>query len=312
MTGVVVGLGFVPEAVVVPILGPGWPFRPEPTADDLAQAVAAIVRADVDVDKDMLNQMPQLRVLARTGVGTERVDVEEAARRGIPVVITPGSNTHAVAEGAIAHLLALSKSLPELSALVREGRWKEREQVSVGDLEGQTLAVLGYGRIGKRVAQLAQAFGMRVVAYDPYAEHDGVARAETISEAVCQATYVSIHLPATPETWHVVNRDLVSSMNPGTILVNLARGEVVDLDAAHWGLTQGILAGVGLDVFAHEPPEHHPIFDHPRVVLTPHVMGLSAQSAQATFEMAAQGVVDHLSGRHPAAIAHPQPIGRNS
>ncbi len=300
---VVVGLGPVPRDIVQPVLGSAADFIDTPSTEDLAVAVGAIVRADVDVDKAVLEQMPALRVLARTGVGTERVDVAEAARRGIPVAITPGSNTDAVAEGALAHLLALTKSLRPLTSLVSEGRWSERTEHSVGDLAGGTLAVLGYGRIGSRVGTLAQAFGMRVVAFDPFVQVSGVEQAGSAQEAVAEASHISIHLPSTPETTGLIDAPFIAGLRPGAILVNLARGDIADNDALLEGLQSGQLAGVGLDVFPGEPPSHHPLFDHPRVVLTPHVMGLSEQSAKKTFEMAAEAVRAVLGGEQPMAVA---------
>ena len=300
----VVGLGPVPAEAVQSILGTHATFVDSPDADQRAQAVGAIVRADVTLDRAALEAMPALRVIARTGVGVERVDLAEATRRGIAVAITPGSNTHAVAEGAMAHLLALTKNLRPLTELVGDGRWSERTEHTVGDLEGGVLAVLGYGRIGRRVAVLAGAFGMDVVAYDPYVDPD-VRWVDTVAEAVSQATHVSVHLPSTEETTGIIGREIIELMSPGTILVNLARGEVLDLDAALWGLDRDFLGGLGLDVFPTEPAEHHPVFDHPRVVLTPHVMGLSARSARATFEMAARAVVDILTGNPPVALANP-------
>jgi phosphoglycerate dehydrogenase-like enzyme len=276
-----------------------------PAPEDLAETVGVLVRAHVVVDGALLDSLPKLRIIARTGVGTERVDVAEAARRGIPVAITPGSNTHAVAEGAMAHLLTLTKSLPLLGALIREDRWSDRDSVPVGDLEGGVLAILGYGRIGRRVAHLAQAFGMSVVGYDPYVPQADIPLATSLHQAVSAATHISVHLPVTPETRGLIGRDVVEALTPGAILVNLARGEVVDLDALLWGLESGQVGGVGLDVFNEEPPSHHPLFDHPRVVLSPHVMGLSTQSTRETFRQAAQAIADYLSGTTPQHLARP-------
>ena len=302
---VVVGLGPVEASIVDSVVSGHARFVANPGPADLAVAVGAIVRAHVRVDTTLLDSMPQLRALARTGVGVEKVDVQQAHDRGIPVIITPGSNTNAVAEGTLAHLLALTKALPELTTLVRDNRWTEREGVKVGDLEGGTLAILGYGRIGRKVAQLAQAFGMNVVAYDPYVTDADVPRAATVEEALRGATHISCHLPATPETTGIINRSVIESLTPGTIIVNVARGEILDLDAALWGLTTGVLGGVGLDVFDQEPPQLHAIFDHPNVVLTPHVMGLTTASTAETFRQAAQGILEVLAGRTPAHIAPP-------
>jgi len=299
----VIALGDVDTAVVGPILEGHARWEPHPTGSEITEAVGAIVRAHVVVDRAVMDSMPQLRVIARTGVGVEKVDVAEATRRGIPVVITPGSNTNAVAEGAMAHMLTLTKALPRLTHLVRSGDWATRSEVTVGDLAGGKLAILGYGRIGRRVAELAQAFGMSVVAYDPYVSDADVTLASSVEEATSEATHISVHLPGTPETAGLISRELIASLRPGTILVNLARGEVVDMDALLWGLESGILQGVGLDVFEAEPPAHHALFDHPNVVLSPHVMGLTTQSTAETFRQAAQGVADFLTGTTPEHLA---------
>jgi phosphoglycerate dehydrogenase-like enzyme len=280
-------------------------WAPNPTETEVAEAVGAIVRAHIVVDAEALDSMPSLRVIARTGVGTEKVDVAEATRRGIPVIITPGSNTHAVAEGALAHLLSLTKALPRLTSMVREGEWASRSQVTVGDLDGGVLAILGYGRIGGRVGQLARAFGMSVVAYDPYVNEADVPLAASVEEAVAGATHISVHLPGTPETAGLIGREIIQSLTPGAILVNLARGEVVDMDALFEGLESGQLSGVGLDVFPDEPPAHHPLFDHPQVILSPHVMGLTTQSTAETFRQAAQGIADFLAGKPLEHVATP-------
>ena len=301
----VIALGDVDSSVVGPIFDGVATWVEHPSEADKADAVGAIVRAHIVLDAKAMDALPQLRVIARTGVGTEKVDVQEAHHRGIPVIITPGSNTNAVAEGALAHLLTLTKSLPRLTTLVREGQWSTREQVAVGDLDGGVLAVLGYGRIGRRVAMLARALGMDVIAYDPYVEKADVRLASSLEEAVSEATHISVHLPATRETTGLINRSIVESLKPGTILVNLARGDVVDMDAVLWGVESGQLGGVGLDVFPEEPPAHHPLFDHPAVVLSPHVMGLTTHSTAETFRQAAQGIADYLQGKAPEHIASP-------
>jgi phosphoglycerate dehydrogenase-like enzyme len=301
----VIALGDVDSAVVLPVLEGHARWVPNHTETEVAEAIGAIVRAHIVVDADAMDSMPNLRVLARTGVGTEKVDVAEATRRGIPVIITPGSNTHAVAEGALAHLLSLTKALPRLTSMVREGEWASRGQVTVGDLEGGVLAILGYGRIGRRVGHLARAFGMSVMAYDPYVSEADVPLAASVEEAVSGATHISVHLPGTPETTGLIGREIIESLTSGAILVNLARGEVVDMDALLEGLESGKLAGVGLDVFPDEPPAHHPLFDHPQVILSPHVMGLTTQSTAETFRQAAQGIAHFLAGEPLEHVATP-------
>ncbi|MFE4835234.1 NAD(P)-dependent oxidoreductase [Arthrobacter sp. NPDC056691] len=298
-----VALGPVDEGTVVPLMGPNQKFIAHPNDDDLARANAAIVRAAYRIDGAVLDRMPELRVLARTGVGTDLVDVAEAERRGIPVVITPGSNTSSVAEGVFTHLLSLVKRLSELTSIVRGGRWNERDKILVGDLEGRTLGIVGYGRIGRRVEQIALAFGLRVLAYDPFAEIPEQIRRTNIDDLVQESDFVTLHIPLTKETAGMFNSDRLALGRPGSILINCSRGGLVDLDAALTALRSGQLGGLGLDVFDPEPPAHHPIFDHPRVCLSPHVMGFTQQSMANTVRDAVLGAQAVLDGRRPLAEA---------
>jgi len=302
---VVVGLGAVDPALVTPILGDYVRFVADPDSDDLAAAVGAIVRADAVVDAAFLDTVPSLRVLARTGVGVDLLDVAAATRRGIAVVITPGSGTRAVAEGVLGMALHLVKRFGPLTDLVRHGRWSQRASVSVGDLDGATLGIIGYGRIGRRVSELASAFGMRVLAHDPYSPPPGGLNCPDMLELAAVSDVISLHSPLTETTRHLVNEQFLTRTGPGTVLINCGRGGLLDLDAVLNALSAGRLAGVGLDVFEPEPPAHHPLFDHPDVVLTPHLMGLTRRATAATFADAAQGVIDVLTGREPAAVANP-------
>lgn len=307
---VVVALGDVEPDLVTGQLPPDAQFVADPGAGDLRAATGAIVRADALVDIAMLDRMPNLRVLARTGVGVERVDVDEATRRGIAVVVTPGTGTHAVAEGALAMILHLVKRLRATTECVARGRWADRGAITVGDLDGATIGIVGYGRIGRRVGHLARAFGMTVLAHDPYlgpaADSDGADDAELLGldELRSRSQVVTLHLPLTPATHHLVDSAFLAAMPVGSILVNCGRGGLLDLDAAAHALADGRLAGLGLDVFDPEPPTHHPVFDRTDVVLSPHLMGLSVGGTRATFTAAAKGVADVLSGRRPAALAN--------
>jgi D-3-phosphoglycerate dehydrogenase / 2-oxoglutarate reductase len=300
---VVVALGAVDASLVTDVLGPDIRFVPRPTEADLAVAAGAIVRADVDVDRALLDRAPRLRVLARTGVGVDRVDVETATVRGIPVVVTPGSGTRGVAEGVLALALHLVKRLAPMTALVRDGRWEQRADLVLGDLDGATIGIVGFGRIGRRVGELALAFGMRVLAYDPVDPPAEVGC--SLADLTAQSDIVTLHVPLTEQTRHMVDAAFLDTMRPGAILINCGRGGLLDHDAALHALRIGRLGGLGLDVFDPEPPKHHPLFDEPNVVLTPHVMGLSRRATALTFADAARGVVDVLAGRAPAAVANP-------
>ena len=180
------------------MLGDGVDFVTEPAEADLAVAVGAIARADAVVDEEFLDRTPRMRVVARTGVGADLVDVEAATARGIAVVITPGSGTRAVAEGVLAHTLALVKRVPPMTGLVPGGRWAERNAGGpIGDLDGATIGIIGYGRIGRRVGELAAAFGMRVLAYDPFAPPPAEMARPDLDELAAAGDVLTLHVPLT-------------------------------------------------------------------------------------------------------------------
>jgi D-3-phosphoglycerate dehydrogenase len=301
---IVIGLGPVPKNLVEGELGRGVDFVQSPEAEDYAKAEGAIVRAAVKVGPAELDSMPNLKVIARTGVGVDDVDVDAATERGIPVAITPGVNSTAVAEGAFAHMLQLVKSLGPLTEIVRSGGWTERTSVPVGDLDGATLGIVGFGNIGRRVKAIAEAFGMTVLAYDPVAEVPRANRAETIDEILRASDIVTLHVPLLESTRHMIDARSVKTMKDGAILINTSRGGLIDEDAALAGLESGKLGGVGLDSFESEPPQPHPLYQHPRTVLSPHVMGLSAKASRATFIAAARAVDVVLNGGRPEATVN--------
>lgn len=297
----VIGLGPVPKDLVEAELGRGVDFIENPAAEDYAKAEGAIVRAAVKIGPAELDSMPNLKVIARTGVGVDDVDVDAATERGIPVAITPGVNSTAVAEGAFAHMLQLVKSLAPLTEIVRSGGWTERTSVPVGDLDGATLGIIGFGNIGRRVNAIAEAFGMTVLAFDPVAEVPDANKVETVDEILRTSDIVTLHVPLLENTRHMINTRTIDLMKDGAILINTSRGGLIDEDAALAGLESGKLGGVGLDSFESEPPQPHPLYQHPRTVLTPHVMGLSAKASHATFIAAARAVDAVLKGGRPDA-----------
>ncbi|MFD8818595.1 NAD(P)-dependent oxidoreductase [Streptomyces sp. NPDC059627] len=303
---VVVALGPVDTDTVGPVLGERVTFVTDPTPEDLAVAEGAIVRADRHVDAEFLRRAPRLRVIARTGVGVDLVDVAAASDRGIPVVvITPKRGRGAVAAGVFAMALHLTKRLQPLTELVRDGRWAERSTVPVGDLDSATMGIVGYGRIGRRVGELATAFGMRVLAYDPFSPVPSDVACADLGELAESSDVLTLHAPLTEGTRHLVDEQLLARVKPGAILINCGRGGLLDPDATLAALESGRLAGAGLDVFDPEPALYHPLFDHPDVVLTPHLMGMTRRAMTLTFVDAARGVADVLAGREPAAVADP-------
>ena len=300
---VVVALGPVDRPIVEAHLGIDHVLVSDPSSADLAVAEGAIVRGNVTVDRALFDAMPKLRVLARTGVGTELVDLSVARERSIPVVITPGSNTNAVAEGALGMMLHLTKKLSAMTELVRESRWDERENHPLGDIDGSTVGIVGWGRIGQRLGAITAALGATVRAHDPVAPIPSDIRADSLAELLTVSDFVSLHVPLLESTHHMINDETLAGMKPGAILINCGRGPLIDIDAVHRALQSGRLAGVGLDVFDVEPAEFHPIMTDPRVVMTPHVMGLTRTAAAQTYADAADGIRAVLDGGNPIATA---------
>ncbi len=277
----------------------------------LADAIGLIARGTNVVDRRLLDAAPRLRVIGRSGIGFELVDLAAATARGIPVVVTPGAGSTAVAEGALALILHLVKRLGVLTDLVRDGRWPERETVAIGDLEGSTLGIVGFGRIGRRLAAFGAALGMRVVSADPFLAPGAASEANVelvdLGRLAEIADVISLHAPLTAGTSHLIDAAVLARVRPGTILVNCGRGGLLDLDAAYAALVDGRLGGVGLDVFDPEPPtaEGHPIFRHPDVVLSPHVLGLSRLGRRRVFQDMAAGMAAVLGGGRAPHIANP-------
>lgn len=270
-------------------------------------AEALIVRGDATVSARLLDAAPALRVIGRTGVGVDRIDVDAATRRRIPIVIAPDGGTQAVAEGALALMLSLAKDLSALDRAVREGRWGFRDEVDVRDIGGATVGIVGLGRVGRRVATLVEALGARVLAYDPYVEATEAPELVELETLFGESDYISLHAPLTPATRGLVDARLLS-LARGAVLVNLGRGGLISsLDDLLAALESGALCGVGLDVFDPEPPDPgHPLVRHPRVLLSPHALGLSRQARGRLFAEMAEGVAAVLRGERPPAVANPE------
>ncbi len=277
-------------------------MAPFPTAAEVATLAAsiqpdAILSRQGPVNAAAMDAAPSLRVIARHGVGVDDVDVAEAQRRGIIVTRAPGSNTQAVAEHTLALLLALAKDLPFLSSQVAGGAWR-RAETKVRDVAGLRLGLIGCGAIGQVVARLAAAFGMSVTAYDPAAlESPGIRRLATLHELLACSDVLSLHLPLLPATRHLIGAAELAMLPSGAIVLNTARGGLIDEAALHAALETGRLAGAGLDVFEDEPPpDDHPLRRHPRVICTPHVAGVTDGGLVNMGVMAAECIVAVLRG----------------
>src|SRR5688500_10973138 len=255
--------------------------------DDLARAIkgmdAVLVRSATKITRESLAQADRLSVIGRAGVGVDTIDVEAATERGVAVLTAPAGNTVSAAELTLALILALARHVPAADRSMRAGQW-DRKSFNGTELQGKTLGLLGAGRIGSEVARRARAFGMQVVAYDPFLSEEraqaiGLELA-TLDTIVREADIISVHVPLTETTTGLIGERELAMMKPSSFVVNVARGGVVDEKALHRALTQNRIAGAALDVFEKEPlPADDPLRALDNVVLTPH-LGASTVEAQ--------------------------------
>jgi D-3-phosphoglycerate dehydrogenase len=263
-------------------------------AEALADAEAVIVRSATRITRASLKSATKLRVIGRAGVGVDNIDVDAATERGIAVLNAPSGNTVSAAELAFALLLALVRRVPAADRSMKAGEW-DRSRFGGIELYGKTLGLVGAGRIGAAVAQRARAFGMRVVAYDPYLRRDRAAALEMeivpLDTLLELADIVSLHVPLTDATRNLIGETQLRRMKPGAFLVNASRGGVVNEGALHLALTEGVIAGAALDVFEHEPPPvDHPLRSLPNVVLTPHLGAATVEAQENVALEIAQAV----------------------
>jgi D-3-phosphoglycerate dehydrogenase len=248
----------------------------------IADVDAILVRSATKVDSEALAAATRLKVVARAGVGLDNVDVKTATQNGVMVVNAPTSNIVSAAELAVALMLAAARHIAPANAALKSGEWKRSRYTGV-ELYEKTVGVVGLGRIGVLVAQRLSAFGMRVIAYDPYVQAGRAAqmgvRLVTLEELLAESDFMSVHLPKTPETIGLIGEDELAKVRPHLILVNAARGGIVDEHALYVALKEGRVGGVGIDVFASEPCTDSPLFELENVVATPH-LGASTDEAQ--------------------------------
>jgi D-3-phosphoglycerate dehydrogenase len=257
------------------------PDRPKLLAA-VPEADALLVRSATTVDAEVLDAAPKLKIVARAGVGLDNVDVKTATERGVLVVNAPTSNIHSAAEHALALLLSAARQIPAADASLREHAWK-RSSFSGTEIFGKTVGVVGLGRIGQLVAQRLAAFEAKIVAYDPYVSAARAAQLGiellSLDDLLGRADFISVHLPKTPETAGLIDKDALAKTKPGVIIVNAARGGLVDEAALADAIASGHVRAAGLDVYSKEPCTDSPLFELPEVVVTPH-LGASTEEAQ--------------------------------
>lgn len=298
------GLAALEQAGIEPVMA----SSPDTAAvaRDIPGAAAVITR-DAGLKAAAMDAAPGLRVVASHGTGTNTIDVAHARTKGIIVVNTPGANARSVAEHAVGLMLAVMRRGVEADRAVRDGHWAFRYAGNMGELHGKALGLVGFGAIARLVAGIAAGgFGMRVSAWSPSVAPDafaaaGVARADSLHALLGSSDVVSLHRPIRPDTAGLMDAAAFAAMRPGAVLVNTARGELIDAAALREVLVSGRLRGAGLDVFAPEPPPpDDPLLRLDNVVLAPHTGGATEDALRETALRCAVQVVDVLEGRAPA------------
>jgi D-3-phosphoglycerate dehydrogenase len=274
-------------------------LSPEELLAAVPGAAALVIRSATQVTAELLAAASELVVVGRAGIGLDNVDVAAATARGVMVVNAPQSNILSAAEQAMALMLAQARNIPQAHAALVAGRW-ERSRWEGVELHGKTLGIIGLGRIGALVAQRALAFGMRLLAYDPYvapdrARHMGV-ELRSLEELMAESDFVSIHAVKTPETIGLINRELLAKAKPGIRIINAGRGGIIDEEALAEAIRAGKVQGAGLDVFAKEPATSSPLFELDTVVVSPHLGASTAEAQDKAGVTIAEQVILALAG----------------
>jgi D-3-phosphoglycerate dehydrogenase len=283
--------------------------RPDIAGDELGAALrgsaALIVRGRTKVTREVLAEAKGLRLVCRAGSGVDNIDLDAAAQIGVAVFNTPGANSTSVAELAWGLILSLHRKLVPAASSMAAGRW-EKKKFSGHEVHGRKLGVIGLGQIGKQVARIGQAFGCHVLAHDPFIDVTEVmpgVREASLETLLSESEIVTLHLPASAETRNLLDAERLSAMREGAILVNCARGGLVDEEKLHGLLVDGHLAGAALDVFEREPPAGSPLLELPNVIATPHIGAATAEAQERAGLRAAEAVLSFLSrGEAPGRV----------
>jgi D-3-phosphoglycerate dehydrogenase len=281
-------------------------YHEKVSADELLKLIpecdALIVRGQTRVTAAVIEAAPRLKVIGRAGVGVDNIDLEAAKRRGIPVVNAPTSTTVAVAELSFGLLLAVARDIPRADATMKQGQWSKKEFQGV-ELNGKTLGIIGYGRIGIEVGRRAAAFGMNVIVYDPNVSEDELLHSDaepvSIQDLFAWSDFISLHLPLNVHTRDLIGPLAISQMKDGVRIVCAARGGIIDEEALLNALNSGKVAGAALDVFEKEPPGLTELVSHPRVIATPHIGAQTAEAQSRAAEDIANEVLSALRGESP-------------
>jgi D-3-phosphoglycerate dehydrogenase len=306
-----------PARQVLATIGAELRMADTPTPEGIVAAATAsdaLLVTYAKITADMIKKMPKCRAISRFGIGVDNVDIEAATAAGIVVTKVPDYCIDEVSDHAMALLLAIVRKIPSSSARTHGGRWEMKAVVPIHRLRGSVLGLAGFGRIPQLVVPKAQAFGMKVIAYDPFVPADVFAKAGVervdLPTLLSTSDYVSVHTPLTPETKALFNRETFATMKRGAYIVNTARGPIIDEAALAEALDSGQIAGAALDVMTQEPPPPSPLFGRDNVIITPHTSFYSEESLVELQVKAAQEVVAVLSGRSPRNPVNPEVLAQ--
>ncbi|MBB6449002.1 D-3-phosphoglycerate dehydrogenase [Geomicrobium halophilum] len=271
--------------------------------DDLNRFSALLVRSSTQVDAALLAQMPNLKIVARAGVGTDNIDLDAATKHGVIIINAPDGNTISTAEHTFAMMMSLCRNIPQAYSSVKAHEWN-RKAFQGTELRGKTLGIVGFGRIGSELAKRAAAFQMPVVVYDPFltaerAKKVGVTLL-SFEELLEAADVITVHTPLTKETKNLFNEENLNKTKPGVFILNCARGGIIDEQALQTAIENGHVAGAALDVFEHEPATNYSLIDLPQVIVTPHIAASTVEAQESVATQVAEEVISVLEGA-PAA-----------
>ena len=280
-------------------------ITPEELVNDIKDFDAIIVRSRTKVTRDVIEAASSLKIIARAGVGVDNVDVEAATERGIMVVNSPESTSITVAEHTMGLILSLSRKISIADKSVKAGKWEKSRFMGM-ELNGKTMGIVGMGRIGSQVVIRAKAFGMDIIVYDPYITPEAAAdlgvEVVSLETILKNADVITIHVPLTPETKHLISRPEFEMMKDNTLIVNCARGGIINEDDLHEALSKGEINGAALDVFENEPPENSSLLELDNVVLTPHIAASTSEAQRDAAIIVAKEIKKVFKGESPRNV----------
>ena len=288
------------------------PYGRSPTREELVNALRdaeGLLAGHDPVDRGILDAAPGLKIVARHGVGTDRIDLDEATRRKVLITWTPGANARAVAEYVFALVLGLFRHTPAACASMQAGQWDPRAFMG-RILYKKTLGIVGFGSIGRLVARMAQGFEMRVIAHDPFVDSATEVELCGLERLLQEADVVTLHCALTDDTRRLIDEDALSKMKPDAVLINTARAGVVDTQALCRAVGEGRIAGAALDVFDQEPPpQDDPLRSAPNVLATPHIAAYAREAISEMDRMCADDLIAFFTGKKPQYPLNPEVLG---